>query len=51
MVCNPIRQVGTPIRHGNHIYTHVGCRHDGYLLRRSPHLSLAVDLVAEEPNA
>jgi hypothetical protein len=29
----------------------VGCRHDGYLLHHSPYLSLAVDLVAEEPNA
>jgi hypothetical protein len=51
MVCNPTRQVGTLTRHGNHIYTQVGCGHDEYLLRSSPHLSLAVDLVAEEPNA
>jgi hypothetical protein len=50
-VCNPTRQAGTPTQHGSHIYTQVGCRYDGYLLRPSLHLSLAVDLVAEEPNA
>jgi hypothetical protein len=33
-----------------HICMQVGCGHDGYLLRPSPHLSLVVDLVAEEPN-
>jgi hypothetical protein len=43
IVCNPIRQAGTPTQHGNHIYTQMGCRYDRYLLRPSPHLSLAVD--------
>jgi hypothetical protein len=51
MVCNPIWQAGSPTQHGSHIYTQVGCGHDGYLLRPSPHLSLAVDLVMEEPTA
>jgi hypothetical protein len=49
MVCNPTLEVGSPTQHGSHICTQVGCGHDGYLLH-SPHLSLAVDLVAEEPN-
>jgi hypothetical protein len=51
MVCNPIRHAASPTQHGSHIYMQVGCGHDGYLLRPSPHLSLAVDLVAEEPTA
>jgi hypothetical protein len=42
--------VGSPTQHSSHIYTQVGCGHDGYLLCLSPHLSLAVDLMAEELN-
>jgi hypothetical protein len=38
-------------QHGSHIYTQVGCGHDRYLFHPSPHLSMAVDLVAEEPTA
>jgi hypothetical protein len=51
MVCNPTRQLGSPTQYGSHIYTQVGCGHDGQLLHPSSHLSLTVDLVAEEPNA
>jgi hypothetical protein len=51
MVCNPTRQTGSPTQHSSHIYTQVGYGHDRYLLHPSPHLSLAVDLVAEESNA
>jgi hypothetical protein len=43
-------EADSPTQHGSHICTQVGCRHDGYLLRHSPHLSLVVDLVAGEPN-
>jgi hypothetical protein len=50
MVCNPTRQAGSQTQHGSHIYTQVGCGHDRHLLRLSPHMSLMVDLVAEEPN-
>jgi hypothetical protein len=50
MVCNPTRQVGLPTQHGSHIYTQMGCGYTRYLLRPSPHLSLAVNLMAEEPN-
>jgi hypothetical protein len=49
-MCNPTLEADSPIQHGSHIYMQVGCGHDGYLLRPSPHLSLVVDLVAEEPN-
>jgi hypothetical protein len=49
-VCNPTRQAGSPTQHGSHIYTQVGCGDDEHLLHPSPHLSLAVDLVVEEPN-
>jgi hypothetical protein len=49
MVCNTIQHAGSLTQDGSHIYTQVGCGHDGYLLRHSPHLSLTVDLVAEEP--
>jgi hypothetical protein len=49
-VCNPTLETDSPTQHGSHICTQVGCGHDGYLLRPSPHLSLVVDLVAEEPN-
>jgi hypothetical protein len=49
-MCNPTLEADSPIQHGSHIYTQVGCGHDGYLLRPSPHLPLVVDLVAEEPN-
>jgi hypothetical protein len=51
MVCNPTRHAGLPTQYGSHIYMQVGCGHDEYLLRHSPHLSLAMDLVVEEPNA
>jgi hypothetical protein len=51
MVCNQIREVGSPTPNSNHIYTQVGCGHDGLFLCPFPHRSLAVDLVAEEPNA
>jgi hypothetical protein len=51
MVCNSTRQAGSPTQHDSHIYTQVGYDHDGHLLRPSPHMSLVVDLVAEEPNA
>jgi hypothetical protein len=50
MMCNPTLQAGLPTLKGNHIYTQVGCRCDVLLLHLSPHLSLAMDLVAEEPN-
>jgi hypothetical protein len=49
-VCNPTLEVDSSTQHGSRICTHVGYEHDGYLLRPSPHLSLMVDLVAEEPN-
>jgi hypothetical protein len=48
---NPTRQASSPTQHGSHIYMQVGYGYIGYLLHPSPHLSLAVDLVAEEPNA
>jgi hypothetical protein len=51
MVCNPTREAGSSTLNGNHIYTKVGCRRDGLLLRLFSHLSLVVDLVAEESNA
>jgi hypothetical protein len=51
MMCNSTRQAGSPTQHDSHIYIQVGCEHVGYLVRTSSHLSLAVDLVAEEPNA
>jgi hypothetical protein len=50
-VCNPTRQAGSPTKHSCHIYMQTSCGHGRYLLRPSPHLSLVVDLVAEEPNA
>jgi hypothetical protein len=50
MVCNPIRQVGAPTQHGSYIYMQVGCEYDGYLLHPSLHLSLAMDLVTEDPH-
>jgi hypothetical protein len=50
MVCNPIIEADSPTQHGSHICTQVGCGHDRYLLRPSPHLSLVVDLMVEELN-
>jgi hypothetical protein len=50
MVCNPTLKADSPTQHGSHICTQVGCGYDVYLLRPSPHLSLVVDLMAEEPN-
>jgi hypothetical protein len=50
MVCNSTRQAGSLTQYGSHIYTQVGCGHDEYFIHPSPDLSLAVDLVAEEPN-
>jgi hypothetical protein len=49
-MCNPTLEPDSPTQNGSHICTQVGCEHDRYLLRLSPHLSLVVDLVAEEPN-
>jgi hypothetical protein len=50
MVCNPTLEADLSTQHGSHICTQVGYRNDGYLLHPSPHLSLVVDLMAEEPN-
>jgi hypothetical protein len=49
-VCNPTLNVNSPTQHGSHICTQVGWVHDGYLLCPSTHLSLVIDLMAEEPN-
>jgi hypothetical protein len=50
MVYNPTQQADSLTQHDSHIYTQVGCGHDGYLLHPSSHLSLAMDLMAEELN-
>jgi hypothetical protein len=51
MVCDPTRQTGSPTQYGSHIYMQVIYGHDRYLLRPSPHLSLTMDLLAEELNS
>jgi hypothetical protein len=50
-VCNPTWEVGSPTPNSKHIYMQMGDERDGLLFRPFPHLSLVVDLVAEEPNA